>query len=192
MALIELADLRGYLGIDGTGDDALLQEAVDDAIAHIQNETHRVFEAATGTRYYERSALDDDDSTILDLDGDLCSVTMLLNGDSAATEIVLANYWLLDRNLGPPYRAIKLKSNTGVYWEWDTDYWVSVAGTWGYSATAPADVKRAVTVLAAYFFRQKDASVFDITAIPDAGVITIPQGIPATVQKVVAKYRRYL
>ena len=83
-------------------------------------------------------------------------------------------------------------SNTGVYWEWDTDYWVSVTGTWGYSATCPDDVRRACLVLAAYYYRQKDSQVFDVTAIPEAGVITIPQGIPATVTRVIAKYRKHI
>jgi hypothetical protein len=36
--------------------------------------------------------------------------------------------------------------------------------------------------LAAYLYHQRDASVFDVTAIPDAGVITLPKGIPADVK----------
>jgi hypothetical protein len=98
----------------------------------------------------------------------------------------------MDRNLGPPYHWIKLYSNTGVYWQWDVDEWVSVTGTWGYSATAPADIVRATTVLAAYLYRQKDSQVFDVTAVPEAGVITIPSGIPATVMKIIGRYKRYL
>jgi hypothetical protein len=34
--------------------------------------------------------------------------------------------------------------------------------------------------------------VFDTTAIPDAGVITIPSGIPATVEKVIKRYKKYI
>jgi len=34
--------------------------------------------------------------------------------------------------------------------------------------------------------------VFDVTAIPDAGVITIPQGIPATVTRIIDRYKKYL
>jgi len=126
------------------------------------------------------------------MDYDLLTITELLNGDADNTEILAATYWLLDRNYGPPYRAIQLTTNDGIYWEWDIDEWVSVAGTWGFSTTAPQDIKQAATVMAAYFYRQRKAQVFDVTAIPEAGVITIPVGIPATVTKIITRYKRYL
>ena len=192
MAYIDVADLRGYLDIDGTGDDPLLQEAIEAAQTYIESQTNRVFEAAPLTKYYLKDALDNDDSTLLHLGADCLTVTTLTNGDSAATPIVLANYWLLNRNLGPPYHWIKLKTNTGIYWEWDTDYWVSVTGTWGYSTTPPGDIKEACKELAAFAYRKKDSQVFDVTAIPGAGVITIPQGIPATVTRIIDRYGKYL
>ena len=37
-------------------------------------------------------------------------------------------------------------------------------------------------------YRQKDAQVFDVTAVPDAGVITVPQGIPADVKRILRSY----
>jgi len=194
MAYIELEDLRSYLGIesDETTDDDLLEGAIEDAQSYIESQTHRKFEKETTTKYYSRDALDRYDSTILQLDDDLLTVTELLNGDASNTEITSDNYWLLDRNLGPPYHWIKLYSNEGVYWQWDTDYWVEVTGTWGYSETPPGDIIRACTVCAAYFLHQKDSQVFDTTAIPEAGVITIPQGIPATVTRVIERYKRYI
>jgi hypothetical protein len=173
--------------------DTLLTNAINAAQAYIEGKTNRVFEAsASTTKYYSRDALDDDDSTLLHLDDDNLTITELLNGDSSSTEITSSNYWLLDRNLGPPYHWVKLKSNTGVYWEWDIDEWVAVTGTWGRSATVPSDVKEACTMLAAFLFKKKDSQVFDTTAIPEAGVITIPSGIPTTVVKVIARYKRYL
>jgi len=108
------------------------------------------------------------------------------------TLISNTNYWLVPFNLGPPYYAIQLKKNTGVYWEFDTDYRVGVTGTWGYSATPPGDIKMACLHLAAFYVRKANAQVFDVTAIPDAGVITIPQGIPATVGRIIDRYKRYL
>lgn len=192
MAYMETHDLREYLGIEAEDDNDLLQDAIEDAEEYIDSQTNRTFEAATLTKRYDRSALDDEVSTILHLDEDCLTVTELLNGDADNTEIVAANYWLIHRNFGPPYRAIQLTINDGIYWQWDIDEWVSVTGTWGYSATVPADIRRACTVLAAYFFRQKDSQVFDTTAIPEAGVITIPAGIPATVTKVIERYKKYL
>ena len=37
---------------------------------------------------------------------------------------------------------------------------------------APDDIKQACVRLTAYLYRQRDSQVFDVTAIPDAGVIT--------------------
>lgn len=194
MAYIELEDLRSYLGLQTSevADDDLMQASIEAAQSYIEDQTHRVFEATTETRYYDSSARNRWDSTILDLDADLISVTTLTNGDSGGTTIGPTNYWTLPRNDGPPYHQIKLYTNTGVYWEWDTDYWVSVAGTWGYSTVPPADISQACLVLAAYFFKQKDSQVFDTTAIPEAGVITIPSGIPSTVTRVLERYKRYI
>jgi hypothetical protein len=111
--------------------------------------------------------------------------------EAGGTVISNTDFWLMPRNLGPPYHGIKLKSNTGIYWDWDTDYWVSVTGTWGYSATVPYDIRRACTVLASYLYRQKDGAAFETTAIVESGAIAIPQGIPATVDRIIKRYKRY-
>ena len=99
------------------------------------------------------------------------------------------NYWLTPRNDGQPYHGIQLKTDIDSYWEWDTDGWVTVVGTWGYNTTPPDDIRRATLVLASYFFRQKDG-MFETTAIVESGAIAIPQGIPATVDRVINRYKR--
>jgi len=191
MAYATLEDLRGHLDIDITTDDYLLQEAIEDAQSYIDGQTNRHFEAETDTRYYDRSAIDRWNSRLLNLyRDDLLTVTTLTNGDSSGTAIASTKYWLTPRNEGPPYHGVLLKTDIADYWEFDTDYWVSIAGTWGYSTTAPDDIRRATLVLAAYFYRQKDAAMFETTAIVESGAIAIPQGIPATVDRVINKYKR--
>ena len=190
MAYATLEDVRGYLDIDGTGDDYLLQEALEDAASYIDHQTNRHFEAVTETRYYQVDALNDEDVFLLMVDDDLLTVTTLTNGDSAGTAIPDTDYWLWPRNSGPPYWGIRLYTDSSYSWEFDTDEWVSVAGTWGYSTTCPDDVRRATLVLAAYLFRSKDSQVFETTAIVESGAIAIPQGIPATVDRIIKRYRR--
>ena len=188
----DLGDLRAFLDIKVTTDDSLLQESIEDAQSYIESQTNRVFEATTDTRYYDRSALDRWNSRLLNLYGDdLLTVTGLANGDSDSTAIALTDFWLYPRN-ETPYHGILLKTDISSYWEWDTDYWVSVTGTWGYSTTAPDDIRRATLVLASYFYRQKDAAMFETTAIVESGAIAIPQGIPATVDRVINRYKRRL
>jgi hypothetical protein len=193
MTWLSLEDMRGYLDIDITSDNPLIQEAIEDAQSYIESQTNRKFEAETDTRYYDRSALDRWDSRLLNLyQDDLLTVTTLTNGDSSSTAIVAANYWLTPRNEGPPYHGVLLKTDISDYWQWDTDYWVSIAGTWGYSATVPNDIHRAAQVLAAYLYRSKDSQVFEVTAILESGALAIPQGIPATVTRIINRYKKHL
>lgn len=170
-------------------DNDLLQDAIDDAVAEIESETGKSFEARAETRYYDRSAVE---GLVLKLDDDLIAVTTLTEGDENSTVIPNTEYWLLPRNDGPPYRKIKLKADSDYSWDWTTDGEISVAGSWGFSSTSPDNIRRAVLVLAAYFYRQKDQSIFDVVAVPEAGTITIPQGIPATVTKIISKYQNPL
>jgi len=193
MAYITLEDLRGHLDIDLTSDNPLLQEAIEDAQQYIDSQTNRHFEAETKTKYFDSTDRDRDNSYLLNLfHDDLLTVTTLTNGDSSATTIASTYYTLVPRNEGPPYHGILLKTDSGYYWEWDTDYWVSIAGTWGYSTTVPDDIRRATAILAAYFYRQKDAQMFETTAIVESGAIAIPQGIPATVDRIIERYKRYV
>jgi len=144
------------------------------------------------TRYYRSDALSDEDGHLLLVDQDLLTINTLANGDALATAIAATEYWLHPRNLGPPYFGIRMETNSASYWQFDTDCFVAVTGTWGFSATAPGDIKMACLHLAAFYHRKAAAQVFDVTAIPDAGVITIPQGIPATVTRIINRYRKCL
>jgi len=192
MAYLEITELRDYLDITITTDDPLLGMAIGAAQEYIDSQTNRHFEAETDTRYYGHSAIDPANTRLLNLyDDDLLTVTTLTNGDSSSTAIASTDYWLVPRNR-TPYHGILLKTNIDSYWEFDTDYWVTVAGTWGYSTVAPDDIRRATAILAAYLYRQKDAQMFETTAIVESGAIAIPQGVPATVDRIIKRYKRYI
>ena len=189
MAYLDIDDMRQHLDIESDDDDEALHDAIADAQSWIENYTHRKFEGSTATRYFDRGDLSPENNRLLEMDEDLISITTLTNGDSDATAIAATEYNLMPRNTTPKH-GILMDSESAYYWEFDADCWVSVAGSWGYSATPPADVKRACKHLAAFFYRQKDSQIFDVTAIPEAGVITIPQGIPATVLRILGQYRK--
>ena len=188
MAYATIAQVINYLGIDEEGDHVLLDSLINSAQKAIENHTFRTFEAATETRYFEESAVDDDTNTLY-VDRDLLTITTLTNGDSSSTAIPNTEYWLVPRNESPKW-GIRLKFDSDYSWEFDTDYWVSVAGTWGYSATVPADIVHATKRLVGYYYAQKDAQIWDTTVIPDAGVITVPQGIPRDVERILRPYVR--
>lgn len=189
MPYASLAQLKDYLGIDSDNDDFLLSECLDRASSFIDSYTGRRFSANTETRYYEDDAVE---SRTLYLDEDLLSITTLTNGDADATTISSSDYWLIPRQGGPPYYAIRLKVDTtdNTVWEFDTDYWVSVAGTWGWSTTPSDDIIHACLRLGAWYYAQKDAPVFETTVFPDAGIVSVPSGLPADVKQILDQYRR--
>jgi hypothetical protein len=185
MSYATTTELKSYLDVAGSADDALLTRLLERASVAIDSYTHRSFAAALATSYYSSDRVDGD---LLTLDGDLFSVTTLKNGEG--NTIASTDYWLLPRNIGPPYQAIKLKAEADYSWTFDTDGEIEVYGLWGYSSDPPDDIVHACLRLAGYYYRQKDAQTFDVTALPDQGIITIPKGLPADVKQLLDPYKR--
>lgn len=186
-AYVALAEVKSYLNITTSTDDALINASITAAIKAVNAYCRRQFEAVTATRsynqYYARLR-----GTALYLDEDLLTVTTLTNGEGTVIPTTpTAGYWLEPRN-EPPYSLIRLKS--AYYFNWNTDSDITVAGTWGYSATCPEDVARATLRWAVYLYRQKDTPDFEVTATPDGGQQVIPHGIPADIKPLLAPYRR--
>ncbi len=182
MAYIDLETLKTYIGTEKSGDNYLLAACLDRAIAVFDSHFDHRFEASTETRYYRGI---DIYQGALWLDSPLLTVTTLTNGDAAGTVIDAADYWLQPRNESP-YWLIELKSGGDTaYFAFDTDGEVSVTGTWGYTTIAPDDVVQAVIRLSAYFYRQKDSQIFETTAVPELGILTIPAGVPQDVKMMI-------
>src|SRR5690606_24194618 len=102
------------------------------------------------------------------------------NGNAA--EVASGNYRLFPRNDSPKW-LIRLDESQS--WSVsDGDSEISVAGTWGYSATAPADIQHACVRLAAFLYRQKDNSAdLDRPLITGDGVTIMPTNLPADVTR---------
>jgi hypothetical protein len=120
---------------------------------------------------------------------DLCQITTVTNGDD--TTVAASAYVTNPRNETPWY-GLRFKLNSGLYWTFDQDpeNAISITGRWAYSLTAPSDIIHATVRMATYLYRQKDSNTFDVTAIPGAGVIEVPQGMPRDVGKMLEPYRR--
>ena len=185
MSYASVVQLKDYLGIDPGDDDYLLQELVDRAAGIVDAFTGRHFEAATATYYFQESDTDGND---LPLSGyDLLTVTKLTNGDGV--EITSSDYRLFPRNDNPKW---KIKLDESKSWNFsDGDSEISVAGTWGWSAIAPADIQHACIRLAAFLYRQKDTSAdIDRPMVTGDGVTIMPSGLPSDVQKMLDRYKR--
>jgi len=192
MSYINKAELKSYLDISGTGDDTLLDKLIDAAQSAIDRYTSRTFEASTdATRKFTVGV--DTEGDLLFLDADLAAITSIITDADATSSTTLASteYVPRPRNM-TPYHAIQILGSSSNSWTYtdDPENGVEVTGRWAWSTTAPADVAQACMRLAGYYYRQKDAGVFDTTAIPDAGIIQIPQGMPRDVQLILNPYRR--
>jgi len=191
MAITTLATLKLYLGTTTTGDDTILTSSLTRAESFLKRRTGRIFDAATSaptTRYFTRDAIDPFDRRRILLDEDLVSVTTLINGDG--TTIASSGYWLEPFN-HTPYFAIRLLEATSG-WTWDTDERVSVAGVWGYSTTTSVDedTVQAALTMAAYYYRARDAQVFEVTAQPELGQLILPAGTPKLVYEFIRDKRK--
>lgn len=189
MAYTTAALVKTYLGETGSGDDTLLGTLVSAAQSWIDQYADRTFEAAAdSTRYFDCLSPTVSGSRLW-LDHDLASIKTITNGDGV---VVASGEYVTEPRNSTPYFAIDLLPSKGKSWTYSTDPQKAIAieGKWAFSATAPAVIQQACTRLAAYLYRQKDAQVFDVTAMPEAGVITVPQGMPRDVKLILAPYVR--
>jgi hypothetical protein len=193
MAYCTNTNVKTYMAISGSGDDTLLTTLIARAQAAIDRHCSRTFEAAADTTR-KFTVGEDTDDDILYLDEDLCQITTVTTDADGDADVLTLNtdYVTVPRNT-TPYYALKIMGDSSYSWTYTDDpvNGITVKGRWAWSITPPDDIVHACVRLAAYYYQQKDAQVFDTVAVPDAGVITIPQGIPADVKIILDAYRKY-
>jgi len=121
-------------------------------------------------------------------DADLLSVSALTNGDGSV--LSSTSYWLEPRNNGStgngkPFAYVRLRSDAA--WSFDTDGEIAVTGNWGYSTGPDPSVVWAVEEVAKYLLDARLAGTADVTAMPELGQMTIPQGFPKHVDTMLRK-----
>lgn len=188
-----LAEFKAWATIESENAtrDGVIEQCIEAASRYIDDETLRTFYARTETRYF---SVPSDGGRELEMDDDLLTITTLTNGDDdtiAATE-----YNLLPKNK-PPYSSIKLKASSSYYWDMDSDgnheYVISVAGTWGYAASAPHDIRQACLMIAQSMYKRRyGENVSSITKVTAAGIVITPQDVPGIAAQTLRKYKRML
>ena len=184
-----LSEFKQYARITSTdvSDDAVIENIIEGASRLIDNETRRTFYARTETHLYDTP----DSDTLYILDDDLLTITTLTNGDGTA--LTTANYILLPNNATPKW-GIKIKSSSTKTWEEDSsgnyEQAISIAGTWGWSATAPLDIKEACLEIAMAAYHRFGENTTSESTITAGGVVITPRDIPASARAVLDNYVR--
>ena len=190
-----VAELRAWLHIGDSEDDALLSQACDTASAWIDEycgETFTVPTAATA-RLFEP---DNWNLVRVDTFADTTNLAVATDdnedGTAETSWTITTDFVLLDingRTVGEaagPYRAIRA---VGSKWFPSSSYGrplVSVTARWGWPTT-PAPVKQAAYVLGAEQWKQKDAA-FGVAAFGEFGALRVRAN--PVVAQLLAPYRR--
>ena len=189
-AYASITDFKAYARITSTDttDDGVIGDILESASKLIDTETRRTFYARVETRLYDVPKTD----TLYIEDDDLLTVTTLTNGDS--TVLTTTDYILLPANSYPKY-AIKLKDSSTYSWKEDSsgnsEQAISILGTWGYSSSAPADIKEACLEIAtAFYHRRFGENMATESTMTTGGVIVTPRDIPASARSIIANYAR--
>lgn len=196
MAYITVAQLKTFLDISDSTDDALLTDIISSAQAEIETLTGRKFEIPADTtrkftplgEYYGGSLWND--GLTLGLDYDLYSLTSITNGDGSS---IPTNAVILLPINGVPYSAIRIKLNTAYIWTYTgaPDGSVSIVGRWGYSLTPPADIVQLTKLIAQRFYKERNGTENRITdAISADGVFLPGFKQPDNIAKLLAPYIR--
>ena len=196
--LVTLTELKAYLKITGTSDDALLASVASNASITAERDTSRIFAVTSNvTHFYSTDAA--------------ASVTIHDRPFSDATRVVTWNgvtlventgYWMLQDRRNPDVSTtIQLRhyDRSGQWYKADPMWWdknldaldrrgavpndLQITGTVGHPAT-PLDVKQAVTELAAAMFWKAKSGA--------SGVVFTGTGEQVTVAELEDRYARFV
>jgi len=187
-----LAEFKAYADPGSLGfstdatDDTVIEALIEAASRRIDRITGRNFYARTETHYFDVPA-----GRELRLDDDLLTVTTLTNGDG--TVLTTADYSLLPASK-PPYRRVRLKDTSTHIWQGSAaggfELVISLAGTWGWSATAPDDIVEACMEITKHSYKRRTGDGAQAATITAAGVVLTPADIPGYILANLQVYKR--
>ena len=182
-------ELKGFVGIptDDSGDDSLLDDAVNAASRQIDAYCGRVFYADTNASARKYSSANTTTGLIVKYDD---------NDDGTfETTVPAANYQTLPINsvaggiVTTPFYIIELIASSTD--EWPIDYSsnraaIEITAKWGWSAV-PEQIRQATLMLASELFAMRNAPL-GVAGVGDFGVVNIQQNREIT--RMIAPFRK--
>jgi hypothetical protein len=170
--------------------DPAMESVIEAVSRWIDNYCGRTFYARTETRKYNVPT-DANSRRTLWLDDDLQSITTLTNGD--AEVLTTADYCLQPANSTPKW-AVTIKQASSKYWAQDssgnTEQVISIAGSWGYSTSAPKPVKEACILESIRLFKRRDAPYGIMGMSPAGGEVVHNIKPDPMIEKLLLPYMR--
>jgi RimJ/RimL family protein N-acetyltransferase len=171
------------------GDDAVIEDIIEAASRHIDNETRRRFysTSADETRYYQTT------NPVRVFTDDILTVTSIkLDGDydrTYETTLAATDYILCPDNAllnGEPYTFIE-KDPLGNHGFPSNRKGIQIIGTFGYSTTAPDDIKQAcIGITVSLYQSRRGMGVEGVATVTGAGVVITPRDVPQFAAKIIA------
>lgn len=202
MAYVSLAEVMLYIGnIEEIDEESTLptdalEEMILSAQAFVDTYCNQTFEASTDTTrtFYVRDIEHGGSVYGLTLvfDAPLYQITSITNGNDVI--VAPSDYILEPRNYGPPYHEVRLKSTSGLFWEWGADDYedsvVSVVGRWAYSLTPPQNIKQAMYRLTHWLYKQRENTPETDRAVQVGDLLLFPAVLPKDIIDLLAPYQR--
>jgi hypothetical protein len=192
MALVTTAIVKTYLGISSSGDDALIDDCVENAQSIIETYTGRVFDVSSATtkKFDARTNVAGRNLYFtegLELAAEPTAVT---NGDGTSL-VADTDYIVQPPNSYPSY-GLRILSSSSAWWQGksngDEENAISINAKWGYSTSAPNDIVQAATRLSAFLYRQRDTNSDSDRPLIVDGVTILPSALPHDVERILAPY----
>lgn len=195
MAYATLAQVRDYLDLSDTSDDALLNDLIDRAEKFVDEYVGFAFEPSDTSEVRSFSTGEDVEGNWLYFDKPIAAITVVKNNADAATPdtVVSSNYITAPRN-ETPYYAIKLLESAGLEWTYtnDPETGITVQGEWVYSSSAPMDITDATVRLVKWKYRQREGQgETDRPLLTGDGVTILPSQVPSDVLNILNRYRSW-
>ena len=169
-------------------DDAFIEQLVNFASRYIDSETNDTWYSSASTRLFDAPRNIKD---ILFFDMPNISITTVTNGDG--TLLPSTAYIQIPANTSPKY-GIQLLWGAGYNWILDNgspQQAISIAGSWGNSATVPPDIQQACLSIVVNIYRRRTGeNVNSKSIVTAAGVIVTPEDISELSMAVINNHRR--
>ena len=183
-----LAQLKEYLAVTSTADDALLTDLLVRATAIIEQMTRKTFAApAASSRRFGRELMLWDaqlqrDYLLLQSGVYIAQLVSATDGDGAPIP-------LTEIDAHPPDAPYAVLARKGARW-CGASQQATITARWGYSIAPPADIVHATIRLAAWMYRQRGTvNDPDRPTVADGGLVLLPSALPDDVRSTLERYR---